>query len=225
MTWKLIWHLGILPISRLYLLNGVNSILQEVVDGGRVLCRRERYEATSSRTDLIWEYDNGETKKEFAIMEFKNTFVLHEHEFTDAMCSSEKAEEYLAEAFNAENKEKMLGEESGSKGKKRAVKKAGIDECTLLTGNALTASKQVAKYHKSTKIEDIALFDWNALVIFDFSGAVETPANPRLVRAIWFEEKSKNHRQYQTFRSMTLGYLLRALRRHGFVNPNIVPLE
>jgi hypothetical protein len=76
-------------------------------------------------------------------------------------------------------------------------------------------SKQAKKYHQELQTPDIAVFDWNNMVVFDFSGMSR---NPKLARAIWFSEAGKNHNQYQTFRSLLLGFLIRSLLRHNLIN-------
>lgn len=88
---------------------------------------------------------------------------------------------------------------------------------TLLTDNATTVSKKAKKYHKENDVTDVALFDWNKMVLFDFDGMAEDAETPKLARAIWFAEEGQNHKGYETFRSVLPGFLLRALERHGLV--------
>jgi hypothetical protein len=94
-----------------------------------------------------------------AVLEFKNTFVLREADFRPAMANASEAEQMLEDAFETDNK-------------------------TLLTGNAYWLSKQAKKYHGESHTADVAIFDWNNMVVFDFSGMFETPINPKLTRAI-----------------------------------------
>jgi hypothetical protein len=178
--------------SRLYLLHPVNVAVRELLNHGQLECRREHAASHTSRTDIVWVHVDGNQTTNVAILEFKNAYVLHEEEFRPAMTNANEAEEKLNDVFDTE-----------------------VD--TLLTGNAFWVSKQTRKYHEELGTADIAVFDWNTMVAFDFSGMAETAENPKLARAIWFSEADKSHNQYQTFRAFLLGFLIRSLLRHNLV--------
>ncbi|ODQ76812.1 hypothetical protein LIPSTDRAFT_67805 [Lipomyces starkeyi NRRL Y-11557] len=44
--------------------------------------------------------------------------------------------------------------------------------------NAYWLSKQAKKYYRSVHVPDIAIFDWNSLFIFDFTGLDEDAQDP-----------------------------------------------
>jgi hypothetical protein len=183
----------VLDASRLYLLHPVNVAVNELLKNGRLECRREHVASSTSRTDILWVHIHNDQTTNIAVLEFKNAFVLRKADFSPAMVNASEAERAVAKTF------------------------AGDTE-TLLTGNAYWLSKQAVKYHEELQTADVAIFDWNNMVVFDFSGMSETPQNPKLARAIWFSEAGKNHNQHQTFRALLLGFLIRALRRSNLVN-------
>lgn len=76
---------------------------------------------------------------------------------------------------------------------------------------------QSTKKYSSLGIPDVALFDWDAMFIFDFHDMNEDALNPVLARGIWFTEAGKDHSQGQTFRMALYGFLIRALRRHQVI--------
>jgi hypothetical protein len=183
----------VLDASRLYLLHPVNVAANELLNYGRLECRREHIASQTSRTDVLWVHIHENKTTNIAVLEFKNAFVLQEAEFRLAMGDASEAGQKLEEAFNTDAK-------------------------TLLTGNAYWVSKQAKKYHKELPIADVAIFDWKNMVVLDFSGVSETPGNPKLARAIWFSEAADKSSNHQTFRALLLGFLIRALRRYDLVN-------
>lgn len=84
-----------------------------------------------------------------------------------------------------------------------------VREKTCLKGNAASLSKQVMKYSKTC--DDIALFDWETMIIFDFSETVEDARSPIPTKAAHLVEKKS---EGPTFRLLLLGFLLRAVQRH-----------
>lgn len=61
---------------------------------------------------------------------------------------------------------------------------------TFLRGNAVTLSKQVMKYAEAYDIVDLAVFDWNALFIYDLDSMDEDSSSPILARGTFFTEAS-----------------------------------
>ena len=192
-THSLITEADVLDASRLYLLHPVNVAVKELLNHGHLECRREHTASPTSRTDIVWVHIDGNQTTNVAVLEFKNTYVLREDDFRPAMANANEAERKLQDAFDTNTD-------------------------TLLTGNAFWVSKQAIKYHEELQTADVAVFDWNNMVVFDFSGMSETPINPKLARAIWFSETGKIHNQYQTFRAFLLGFLIRSLLRHNLVD-------
>ncbi|PGH12372.1 hypothetical protein AJ79_04320 [Helicocarpus griseus UAMH5409] len=180
----------VLDASRLYLLHPVNIAIGQLLRGGiKLVCKREHTASNTARTDILWVHQHGEDTTDVAVLEFKNTYILHENEFRAAMGSDDQAEGMVYKAMG-----------TGS-------------EKTLLNGNAIVVSKQARKYHQALGVADVALFDWNNMFVFDFSGMSETVAHPKLARGIWFSEAGQNHRNHETFRAFLLGFLIRALHR------------
>ena len=58
------------------------------------------------------------------------------------------------------------------------------------------------------RIKDVAVFDWNCLFIVDFHGLNEAS------KGIWYKEEKKEHATSDTFHTMLLGFLLRAMARY-----------
>ena len=158
-------------------------------NGGNLDCRGE-VSQQGSRTDIRWIYRGGNSV-DIAVLEFKNTRALHWHDFEPAMTDVNGA--------------RVLRDGAQAKASK-----------TLFTGNAYWLSKQAKKY-SSLGIPDVALFDWDAMFIFDFHDMNEDALNPVLARGIWFTEAGKDHSQGQTFRMALYGFLIRALRRHQVI--------
>ena len=77
-----------------------------------------------------------------AILEYKNTRVLHRWEFEPGMFQPELAGEGMKVAWDHANG-------------------------TFFQGNAVPVSLQASKYSRVCK--DIALFDWSAMMIFDLN--------------------------------------------------------
>lgn len=77
--------------------------------------------------------------------------------------------------------------------------------------------KQAKKYSENVAVPDVALFDWNGMFIFDFSSVNEDAHIPSLARGIWFTEFQSNAAHGETFRSVLLGFLIRAMRRHNII--------
>ena len=178
--------------TNLYLLHPVNEALRYVVgDHSGIICSAEERHGTEARTDISWSHVNGGRRKTFAILEIKNTCSLDYRDFAPA----------IVNMTNGKTPADML---------KQAYKKGQRYEYSLLLGNARTISKQTRKYFDQTGCRDVAVFDWNAMFIFDFSTFNEG-AN-QLVGGTWFQEDSRLP-SHQTFRMLLFGMLCRALGR------------
>ena len=124
----------------------------------------------------------------FAILEFKNTDVLFWDDFKHASCTRENVDEIMAKVEGIQ------------------AQKDNHD-VTLLRDNAEVVSRQASKY--ANLCPDIALFDWNSMFIFDFSGEDD---DDELPLGTFFQEEPNGG---ITFREMLLCFLIRALARHG----------
>ncbi|KAL1853031.1 hypothetical protein Plec18170_005613 [Paecilomyces lecythidis] len=172
----------------LYLLHPVNMLLSAgLPQGYQIYCQGE-VTAVRSRFDIQWtlKYDN--TEVTMAILELKNTKVVHYQDFAPAFATPENAATMLEDAMD-------------------------IESGTFLTGNAYWLSKQARKY--ADTCDNIAVFDWNAMFIFDFSDVQEDSRVPRLVKGIYFDESNATTRREGdgTFRLVLLGFLMRAFLR------------
>lgn len=177
--------------SHLYLLHPVNEAIRHVTGGNpQIICAAEETHGAVARTDISWSYDNGEERTVFAILEFKNTFVLDWAEFEPAM----------ADMTEGRTPAELID---------RIYQECDDEEYSWLGKNARIISKQAKKYFERTECADIAIFDWNSMFIFDFS-VLDEGAN-QLARGIWFREDP--NQQYRTFRLLLFGLLCKAMRR------------
>lgn len=212
------------------LINPVNIVLQDIHRSGiQVLCNSEVVGISDSaiprsgnskgktppraspdcRFDIRWAFTTSDTTNKgkktskkgdgksskndargptFAILEFKNTDVLFWGDFEPASCTAETMNEKLAELAEVEDEEDEPNR-------------------TFLLQNAEVVSRQAVKY--SSLCPDIALFDWNSMFIYDFSGEKKSLEIPM---GTFFKEQQDGG---ITFREMLLGFLLRALAKHG----------
>lgn len=58
----------------------------------------------------------------------------------------------------------------------------GTEEHTLLKCNETTISRLTNKYMGNLNITDIAIFDWNAMMVFDYKGTNYDALNPTLAK-------------------------------------------
>lgn len=188
-THRLNTEADVLRAATLQLIHPVNVVLSErLPPDARIYCESEVAEGVHSRFDMQWTLVQGGTETKLAILEVKNTKVIHWTEFAPAEATQENAEKMM---------ESVMERQTG----------------TLLAGNAILLSKQAKKYSRACK--DVAIFDWNSMFIFGFHGVREHSRERRLVRGIYFDESGPIARKENiTFRLMLLGFLVRALRRH-----------
>ncbi|PGH28295.1 hypothetical protein AJ80_00186 [Polytolypa hystricis UAMH7299] len=172
----------------------ISSIRKPILlAAGNLLCRGEVTSNGGCRTDVRWVYRNGSQMTTIAILEVKNTKVLHAADFTPASATVNNA---------------------------RAKRDAAQGQLhhTHFARNACWLSKQAKKYYRNTTTPDVALFDWGAMFIFDFSGMNENALNPVLARGIWFSESDSGPSQGISFRMVLLGFIVRALRRRNLIS-------
>lgn len=183
-------------IARLSLLHPVNiaATAALIKKNGRLECRQERTVGTT-RPDTTWVYvDSNNNEKTIAILEYKNTSILRRSDFNQAGVSTS------VEAID------MM----------KWLSKANKD--TKLEHNARSVSKQARNYSQKGGTPDVAVFDWKSMVVYDFSIVSETLESPSPTLLTWFSETGTNYvdsGNMKTFRALLLGFLLRALKRHG----------
>ena len=169
-----------------YLLHPVHIAVSDMLETGTLDCKGEQSAAGGCQTDIRWVYRTRDQTTNIAVLELKNTNVIYWDDFKRAMVAPENAEKKRDSAYGCVNQ-------------------------TFFTGNAYWLSKQARKYASNMGIEDVAIFDWGVMFIFDFSGIDEDKQYPTIPRGIWFEEISRNTDKGDTFRSLLLGFLIRAL--------------
>ncbi|KAM5446381.1 putative 4-carboxymuconolactone decarboxylase [Microsporum audouinii] len=159
-----------------HLLPPINAVVLHTTNG-KVICNHE-IAINGSCTDVMWSYQGNNGWVTIAVLEIKNTRTVHSEEFHDGKATIDNR---MTKFHHAGLK---------------------VDH-TPLTGNACPLSKQAKKYHQAASVADVAIFDWNEMFIFDFSG---TPSNPQFPRGISFSESS-NITPGATFRSVLLAFL------------------
>ena len=168
--------------SRLELIHPINVVLTKLAPSANVRCNSEVTDR-SNHSRFDMKWYFADTKTTFAILEFKNTKVLNREGFEAAACDNQD---------DAVNKFIMT------------------EGQTLLDGNAVVVSKQAKKYSKICK--DVAIFDWNCMMVYDFHDVEEQMPSLKPARGIFFDEQASGN---ETFRLVLLGFLIRAMKRHG----------
>ena len=178
--------------SMLYLIHPVNVAASKLLgNNNKTLYCRSEILSGSSRTDIRWQVTDGHTYRNVAVLEFKNTKVLHWQDFRKASPQGVSAKDMRNTAL-------------------------GRKDQTLFESNALVVSKQAKKYSEEIA-PDVAVFDWEHMFIFDFTDVREDASDPKLCRGIWFEESAQHQNDKETFRMVLLGFLIRALRRYNYL--------
>ncbi|GLA33127.1 hypothetical protein M752DRAFT_253262 [Aspergillus phoenicis ATCC 13157] len=134
----------VLRPATLQLIHPVNIALQQICPRDtRIICRTETSTSSTSRLDVEWSlYDaQGVLLSRLAILEIKNTHVIHKSDFQHAAVNEQNFQAKLARAMDKDN-------------------------MTLLQQNAVWLSKQAYKYSKYCPY--VAIFDYNAMFIFSF---------------------------------------------------------
>lgn len=184
----------VLRASNLYLLHPVNIAVNSLITNGHLYCTSEQSSHGGVRTDIRWVYRSSQSgqKTNIAVLEFKNTQVLRWADFLPATTDQQHAQDKLDDAQEKRH-------------------------YTHLMDNACLLSKQAKKYCLKLSSPDVAIFDWNAMFVFDFTGMDEDAHDPILAKGIWFEEPATSVNSGVTFRTFLLGFLVRALRRHHVI--------
>lgn len=81
---------------------------------------------------------------------------------------------------------------------------------TMLARNAKCCIKQIAKYAGNLRTKDVAVFDWNCFFYRKSPG-------PDLARGIWYKEERNEHFMSDTFHTILLGILFRAISRYPHI--------
>lgn len=175
----------ILRLSALQLIHPINIVLSGLIPSkAQLFCQSEVVsQGGKARTDLKWVYSEGGRETVVAVLEYKNTRAIRYSDFEEAITTREQAADALRDA-------------------------RGKPMETHLENNAIVLSQQIKKY--TDDCDDVALFDWHSMFIFDFSNTDENARRPELPRGI-FSEKSTQ------FRPLLLGMIVRSLARHGFI--------
>ncbi len=190
--------------SVLYLLHPINFALRSL-SIEQLFCLSEMSQGPTARTDIAWTFqDKWNNRRTLAVLEFKNTYMLRKDEFY-----SGKAD---------------MSAEVGAKGSPVAlindVKATPDDGNSWLGSGARTLSRQMMKYSRRARTDFVAIFDWKALFIYDFSTMDEK--NYQLARGTWFVEDPLAS-QTVTFRTLLMGMLIEALRRRGLLRIPLPP--
>ncbi|PYH96026.1 hypothetical protein BO71DRAFT_397534 [Aspergillus ellipticus CBS 707.79] len=187
--------------SILHIFYAVNHIINTKLKDGHIETSSEWTQTGRMRADYRWTYypPSGEPMP-FAVLELKAPNLIDwEGDFMPAIAkTAEEERDILVNAYN---------EPSG----------------TLLVQNAKIFIQQVKKYANNLGINDVAIFDWNTLIVLDIEGLDEDSRNHRLARIAKFEE-AEYTRQFaagMTFNMMMLGFLLRAMDRYPQISFNL----
>lgn len=179
--------------SILELLHPVNSIASNLIPQGHgeLRCLSEHYVHANCRTDIVWTYRSSPyyPPRYVAVLELKNCRSLHWQDFANAAITDQEAAPL-----------KIL----------QAITE--VDR-TFLERNATSISRQALKYNHYTGCHDVAVFDWNSMFIYDFSTMNEDGIHKTLVSG-WFHTEEAHG---TTFRLLLLGFLTRAMERHGIL--------
>src|SRR5438034_8184288 len=80
----------VIRASVLYLLHPVNvAVSQLIPQCGDIYCKSEMIPGAGCRTDVIWQYHCGQQSIKIAVLESKNTAILHYNDFAQAMASEQ----------------------------------------------------------------------------------------------------------------------------------------
>lgn len=179
----------------LHLLYQVNHTVNRHLQNGHIEANLESAQkgSTNARTDYLWTFrPHIGSPVSFAVLEMKAPNLIARRDFIEATAIT-----------GSEEKEKL---------RRAHFQQSG----TLLAENGKIFIQQVKKYLRILDIKDVALFDWNHLVILDTEGLNEDTSEPRLARFTWFEENrdSRDYENGMTYSMMILGFLLRAMSRY-----------
>ena len=167
--------------TALYLLHPVNQILnQRLQDLGypEVRCNMEATQSRTSRTDVSWSLLVGNSRRCMAVLEIKNTYILSLDDLSAAWIGRYD----LDTTFE-------FASESG--------------RGTLLESNAVSLAKQTAKYAIHCRTKFVGVFDWTAMLLFQFHELSNDHIGDTAM-ATWIDESQSS------FRQALLGFLIQA---------------
>ncbi|PYI09184.1 hypothetical protein BO78DRAFT_395048 [Aspergillus sclerotiicarbonarius CBS 121057] len=177
----------VMRLSTYQFFHPVNIALQEVAPPGtKVICSFEKPGDRSSRFDVQWALysTNNVLLKILAVLEVKNTHIIHKSEFTPGEATEETVDTRIGQAMSTG------------------------PQLTFLRGNAIWLSKQAAKYTETCPY--VAVFDYNA--IFAFNYALQNSNRGGAVRGTYFDESSRTSKM--TFRLFLFAFVVRPLVRY-----------
>lgn len=180
----------VLRAMTLCILYPVNLALHQLLPDGAEVTSSGEVTVGRSRFDIQWTLDYNGHRFKLAILEVKNTQMINwKEEFLPGLVTPANAQARIKEARSRENG-------------------------TLLRKNAINLSRQIMKYSQSC--DDIALFDWNSLTVFNFAEDEVDATPPIPTEVVHFEENEMeiSAKKDVTYRLLLLGFLLRAVRRH-----------
>lgn len=185
-THRLVTESDVLRIAIFQPLHPLNIALQEIVpDGYTLVCGTEPCGGFSSRYVVHWSLysnQNGHSKI-IAVLGVENAHVIHKSDFTPAEANAQNIYAKIEKAIFQR-------------------------DYTLLRQNAIWLSKQAGKY--ATICDDVAVFDWNAMFIFNYVDSNSTEDGP--VRGTYFDESGDSHGM--TFSRLLFAFVARALNRY-----------
>ena len=181
----------------------VENVVQHLFPKLEIRTRTEKSESTS-RIDVVWEilrpgtaFNEPKNWIECAILEFKNTNIIKfEHFKYGQVGRRDEAGKIVTET---EAREIAEQQRSG----------------TLLRGNAIPLSKQARKYARRTPY--VAIFDWDTMALFDFSGTNYDSNEPICPRISFFSEHDVDDAKEGednglTHRMFLLGFVANAIK-------------
>ena len=171
----------------------------------RIRCRREQPKSMvgggTSRLDVVWEYcqesESHEPWKPFALMEYKNTNVIHEAQFVERICG--RAKDNQGNLVSLQDLMRTAPYEKKN---------------SLLQGNAMGLVKTARWY--GSRLPHVVMFDWDAMATFDFTEFDFADANPHSTKPNrlqmeMFQENPEALARDESFGRLLLEFLAHAL--------------
>ncbi|CAO2650094.1 Nn.00g013860.m01.CDS01 [Neocucurbitaria sp. VM-36] len=200
----------VVEASAQYILAPIYEVLHELYPGKWIRfaeCSSARLdnggkgEKEPVRYDLVFQSapQKGQGKKTIAVLEYKKRSMIEYNDFTEAL---------------------LPGTANMKSIQERKTMAESYPEQTLLEPTALAYSKQVCKYAGKTRCQHVALFNWDNLLIFNFThlgqaGASTTAGNQ--ANLIWVNEVGTGGTFVNRchIRKVLLGFLLKAFEDAG----------
>ncbi len=172
-----------------YLLNAVNLALLALHPQlrGRLLCCSEQTQGVA-RPDVVWSYRSSPLGAAVPVAVLELKTVFM--------------------LQGAEFRKARLRDDNAAR--EAAANPPVENDGSLFAGNSNLLMRQAQKYAFYFAV-DVALFDWRSMFVADFATLDEVTG---ALEGAWFVERAAGG---ETFRSLLLGFLLRALRRHGII--------